>query len=147
MDPYLSLFLVSFAAATLLPAYSEVVFVGLLTAGYEPWLLWAWATAGNTLGAVVNWALGRYLLHFRDRRWFPFRTGTLDRAQNWFQRYGVWSLLLSWAPVGGDALTFVAGVMRVRFDVFVLLTAAGKGARYAILLGVVSWAGVTLPGA
>ncbi len=142
--PYLSLFLVSFAAATLLPAYSEVMVAGLMSAGYDPPALWAWATAGNTLGAAVNYVLGRYLLHFQERRWFPFRAGTLDRAQRWFQRYGVWSLLMSWAPVGGDALTFVAGVMRVRFDAFLALTALGKGMRYAILLGLVSWIGLTL---
>ncbi len=145
-DPYVSLFLVSFAAATLLPAYSEVMVAGLLAAGYDPPLLWGWATAGNTLGAVVNYVLGRHLLRFQDRRWFPFRSGALGRAQQWFQRYGVWSLLLSWAPVGGDALTFVAGVMRVRFALFLSLTALGKGARYAILLGLVSWMGLTLSG-
>jgi membrane protein YqaA with SNARE-associated domain len=141
VEGYLGLFLISFLAATLLPAYSEVVFAGMLSAGYAPLTLWAWATAGNTLGAVVNYVLGRFLLHFQDRRWFPFRPGTLERSQRWFQRYGVWSLLMAWAPVGGDALTFVAGVMRVRFPVFLVLTAAGKGARYAILLGLVNWVG------
>jgi membrane protein YqaA with SNARE-associated domain len=144
VEAYLGLFLISFVAATLLPAYSEVVFAGMLTAGYDPWSLWAWATAGNTLGAVLNYVMGRFLLQFQDRRWFPFRPGTLNRAQSWFQRYGVWSLLMAWAPVGGDALTFIAGVMRVRPDVFVLLTLSGKGMRYAILLGLVSWAGTTV---
>lgn len=143
MDPYVSLFLVSFAAATLLPAYSEVVFAGLLAAGHDPVALWAWATAGNTLGAVVNYLLGRFLLRFQDRRWFPFQPDTLGRAQRWFRRYGVWSLLMAWAPVGGDALTFVAGVMRVGFVPFLLLSGIGKGTRYAILLGLVSWAGLT----
>ncbi|MFW6092812.1 MAG: YqaA family protein [Pseudomonadota bacterium] len=146
MEAYLGLFLVSFLAATLLPAYSEVMFAGLLAAGHEPWALWAWATAGNTLGAMVNWLLGRYLLHFQDRRWFPFKPGALGRAQRWFQRYGVWSLLMAWAPVGGDALTFVAGVMRVRLDVFTVLTGIGKGVRYAIVLGLVSGIGVAFEG-
>lgn len=146
MEGYLGLFLISFLAATLLPAYSEVVFAGMLSAGYAPLALWGWATAGNTLGAVVNYLMGRFLLHFQDRRWFPFRPGTLERSQRWFQRYGVWSLLMAWAPVGGDALTFVAGVMRVRFPVFFALTAAGKGARYAILLGLVNWVGTQLTG-
>ncbi|WP_338113780.1 YqaA family protein [Thiococcus pfennigii] len=141
LEGYLGLFLVAFLAATLLPAYSEVVFAGLLAAGYEPLALWAWATAGNTLGSAVNWALGRYLLHYQDRRWFPFRPATLAPAQRWFQRYGVWSLLLAWAPIGGDALTFIAGLMRVRFDLFLLLTAIGKGARYAILLGLIEGVG------
>lgn len=143
MEAYLSLFLVSLAAATILPAYSEVMFAGLLAAGYEPLALWAWATAGNTLGAAVNWALARYLLRFQDRPWFPFRPDRLGRAQRWFQRYGVWSLLMAWAPVGGDALTFIAGFMRVRFDVFILLTGIGKGLRYAIVLGLVNLAGLT----
>ncbi len=135
LEGYLGLFLVAFLAATLLPAYSEVLFVGLLAAGYDPVALWAWATAGNTLGAAVNWLLGRYLLHYQDRSWFPFKPDTLGLAQGWFQRYGIWSLLLSWAPIVGDTLTFIAGLMGVRFSLFLLLTALGKGTRYAILLG------------
>lgn len=111
------------------------MFAGMLAAGYDPLNLWLWATAGNTLGAAVNWLLGRYLLHFQERRWFPFKVDTLGRAQTWFQRYGVWSLLFAWLPIGGDALTFIAGVMRVRFPIFFVLTGIGKGARYAILLG------------
>jgi membrane protein YqaA with SNARE-associated domain len=58
----------------------------------------------------------------------------LHHAQAWFQKYGVWTLLLSWMPIGGDALTFVAGVMRVRFDLFMLLVAIGKGVRYAVVI-------------
>ena len=140
-EGYLGLFLVAFLAATILPAYSEVVFAGLLVAGYDPLALWAWATAGNTLGAVVNWLLARYLLRFQDRKWFPVRAEALGHAQRWFQRYGVWSLLLAWAPIGGDALTVIAGLMRVRFDVFLILTALGKGGRYAILLGLIEGLG------
>ncbi|MFE8032319.1 YqaA family protein [Thiohalocapsa marina] len=144
VESYLGLFAVAFLAATLLPAYSEVLFAGLLAAGHAPLWLWAWATAGNTLGAAVNWMLGRYLLHFQHRRWFPFKPGTLGPAQRWFQRYGVWSLLLAWAPVVGDALTFIAGFMRVRFAVFLILTAAGKGIRYAMVLALVQGVGITL---
>ncbi|KAA1193271.1 DedA family protein [Pseudohalioglobus sediminis] len=135
MEAYLGLFASAFLAATLLPAYSEILFAGLLQAGYDPLLLLAWASAGNTLGAAVNWLLGRYLLHFQDRKWFPFKTDSLGAAQRWFNKWGVWSLLLAWMPIGGDALTFIAGMMRVRFWLFFLLTAVGKTARYAILLG------------
>lgn len=135
MDAYLGLFFAAFLAATLLPAYSEIMFVGLVAAGYDPLTLWAWASAGNTLGSAVNWALGRYLLHFQDRRWFPFKQESLGMAQRWFQKFGIWSLLLAWLPVGGDALTFIAGIMRVNFAIFFLLTFIGKATRYAILLG------------
>ena len=48
----------------------------------------------------------------------------------------MWSLLFAWLPVGGDALTFIAGVMRVRFVLFLVLVALGKGARYALIIWV-----------
>lgn len=135
MEAYFSLFFSAFLAATLVPAYSELVFAGLIAAGYDPLVLWAVASVGNTLGSAVNWCMGRYLLHFQDRQWFPFKSQSLETGQRWFRRYGVWSLLLAWAPVFGDALTFIAGVMRVHFGVFILLTGIGKAARYGILLG------------
>ncbi|MGC9387186.1 MAG: YqaA family protein [Hydrogenovibrio sp.] len=141
MDAYLSLFALSFLAATLFPAGSEVLLVGLAAAGNDPFTLWLWATAGNSLGSMVNYALGRYLLHFQDRRWFPIKPAALAKTQRWFQRYGTWSLLLAWAPIFGDALTLVAGIMRVRFIWFVLLVVTGKGLRYAMLLGIMGWLG------
>lgn len=144
MEAYLALFGVAFLAATVLPAYSEVLLAGLAAAGHDPLALWAWASAGNTLGAALNWLLGRFLLHFQGRSWFPFRPEMLRRSQRWFQRFGVWSLLFAWLPIGGDALTFIAGVMRVPFPVFLILTGIGKGARYAILLGLLGAAGALL---
>ncbi|MCB1926791.1 MAG: DedA family protein [Rhodocyclaceae bacterium] len=131
---YLLLFGSSFLAATILPFYSEVVLFAMLRDGGDAVPLVLTATAGNTLGAVVNWWLGRYLLNFQDRRWFYFKPAQIDKAQRWFQRYGVWTLLLAWMPVGGDPLTLIAGVMRVRLDVFVALVGLGKGLRYVTVV-------------
>lgn len=134
MTGYLLLAGSAFLAATLLPFSSEVVLLSMLAAGQHPFGLWVAASIGNTLGAVVNWGLGRYLLRFQDRAWFPVSPKQLARAQHWFQRYGVWSLLFSWLPGGGDALTFVAGLMRVKLVVFILLAGFGKAARYATVI-------------
>lgn len=132
---YFGLFLSAFLAATLLPIYSEAVIVALSGAGdFDPVLLVAVATAGNTLGSVVNWGLGKFFLQWSDRKWFPFSQRQLDRASNWFSRYGEWSLLLAWTPIIGDPLTFVAGVLKVRFVPFLLLVGTGKFARYALLV-------------
>lgn len=134
LESYLFLAATAFIAATLLPFYSEVVLVALLMRGADPGGVFLAATIGNTLGAVVNWYLGRFLLHFEDRSWFPFKPHQIHRAQAWFLRYGKWSLLMAWLPVGGDGLTFIAGVMRVPLGLFVILTGAGKGARYAVVI-------------
>ncbi|WP_166251809.1 YqaA family protein [Marinobacter salicampi] len=140
---YLTLFLTAFAAATLLPAYSEVLLGGLVTQGFSLWWLWFWATAGNTLGSVVNGIIGRQIERFKHKRWFPITEKQLVSAQNRFQRYGQWSLLMGWLPIGGDALTLVGGLMRVPWLNFVVLVAIGKGARYAAVLWLVIGAGAS----
>ena len=130
----LSLALTSFLSATLLPLASELSVAALILSGENPWLTLAVASFGNTLGAVVNWWLGGYLLSYQDARWFPVSRAQLARAQQRFQHFGVWSLLFAWLPLVGDPLTFVAGILRVRLSVFVLLTGAGKSARYAVVI-------------
>lgn len=131
---YTGLFLTAFLAATLVPLSSEAVLAAMIAAeGFDLALLIGIATLGNTLGAVVNWLLGRFCLRWRDRHWFPVGPEALDRASRWVGRYGVWTLLLSWLPVVGDPLTFAAGVLGIRFPVFLILVAIGKGARYAFV--------------
>ena len=139
---YWILFFSAFMAATILPFYSEVVLFALLRQGGDAATLVLVATIGNTLGAVVNWYLGRYLLHFQDRRWFYFSKKQIERAQAWFQRYGFWTLLLAWMPVGGDALTLIAGIMRVRLWLFILLVGLGKGLRYVSVVYLQGWSGI-----
>ena len=132
------LFLAAFAAATLLPAQSELLLVGVLLRGDWPaWLPVVVATAGNVLGSVVNWGLGRGVARFSGRRWFPVKPAALARATGWYARYGLWSLLASWVPVIGDPLTVAAGVLRTPLWLFVLLVTLAKGGRYALLAAMV----------
>ncbi|WP_442583047.1 YqaA family protein [Mesorhizobium sp. ASY16-5R] len=130
------LFATAFFAATLLPVQSETVLVGLQLAGYHLEPLVIVASIGNTLGAVVNWALGRGVEHYRDRRWFPVSPAALGRTTSWYRRWGRWSLLLSWAPLGGDALTVAAGVLREPFWSFLILVAIAKTGRYIVLAAI-----------
>ncbi|MCH8836080.1 MAG: DedA family protein [Proteobacteria bacterium] len=135
MEGYLGLFFSALLAATILPFSSEAVLAALYAVDrYDAVLLWLVASVGNTLGGLVNWVLGRFCLHWRDRRWFPVTLESLRRAQQWFGRYGTWSLLFAWLPVVGDPLTFAAGVMRVNVWVFLVLVGIGKAARYALVL-------------
>lgn len=139
MNGYAALALGAFLAATLLPLSSEAMLAALVAArGHDLAVLFTVALVANTAGSCVNWLLGRYLLHWQDRRWFPVKPTALHRAQDWFQRWGMWSLLLAWLPVVGDPLTFAAGVLRVPFGRFLVLTAIGKAARYGAVVGLAS---------
>lgn len=134
MIGYLSLFASALIAATVLPMQSEAVLVGLLLNGsHSVGVLLGVATVGNVLGSVVNWVLGRFLLRYRDQRWFPVNDQQLHRAQGWYHRYGRWSLLGSWLPIVGDPLTVVAGVMREPLVPFLVLVTVAKGTRYLVL--------------
>ena len=129
-----ALFLSAFGAATLLPLQSEEVLVGLLLRDPDAWLtLLLVATLGNVRGSLGNWLLGRAIERFREKRWFPFSASQLQSAQRRYQRWGQWSLLLSWMPVIGDPLTLIAGIMREPFWRFLLLVTLAKAGRYLVV--------------
>lgn len=128
---YGGLFVAAFVAATLLPAQSEALLAGLIIRGeFSFALLILVATAGNVLGSLINWLLGRQIDRFKDRRWFPANPTTLQRAEGWYRRYGRWSLLLSWVPIIGDPLTLMAGALREPLWSFLALVGSAKFVRY-----------------
>ena len=131
---YLSLFFISFLAATILPFSSELTLVGLIsTSNYDNLLLLIIASFGNVLGSVVNWGLGFYSRNLTTKKWFPFKETQIERSSKWFSKFGKWSLLFAWVPILGDPLTLVAGLLRVRFLDFIILVAIGKVSRYLII--------------
>lgn len=131
---YVGLALSACIAATLLPMQSEAALVALLT--LKPGAVVSLVTVaslGNVVGSQINWWLGTQLHRWQQRRWFPATVEQLARAQRWYQRYGRWSLLLSWMPIIGDPLTLVAGVLREPFWRFTLMVSIAKTGRYIIL--------------
>ncbi len=94
------------------------------------------ATLGNILGSVINYWLGWFSGRFVGRRWFPVKPNTLERARNWYARYGRFSLLLSWMPIIGDPITVAAGIMREPLWRFLLLVTIAKAGRYLVVAAV-----------
>ena len=129
---YFSLFLTSFASATLLPGGSEALFVYLLSEHLSPILLLVIATLGNTLGSFVNYILGKYATDFALRKNY-MKEKHLQKATSLFEKYGAWSLLFSWLPIIGDPLTFVAGIVRYAWWKFVIIVGIAKLARYVFV--------------
>jgi membrane protein YqaA with SNARE-associated domain len=136
MLTYAGLFAAAFLAATLLPAQSEAVLLGLMVMDRYPVpLLFPVASAGNILGSSLNYAVGRYLAGSASVQ-RHVRTSHRDRAEQWYRRYGKWSLLASWVPVIGYPLTVVAGVLREPFLAFVRIVTASKAGRYLVLAAI-----------
>jgi len=129
---YLTLFFSAFGAATLLPIASEAVLVYDIMAGYNLYVLLIVATIGNTLGSCVNYFLGKKGLDYLEHKKYVKIT-SFKKAETMFDRFGAVVLLLSWVPLIGDPLTFVAGVLHYDFKKFFLLVLFAKGMRYIVL--------------
>ena len=138
---YLSLFVVSFMVATIVPFGSEIYFATLLSINeYNSLLLLIAASIGNILGSVFNWICGYYVTFIIQKKWFPINQNQITKATNFFLKYGKWSLLLAWVPFIGDPLTFVAGTLRYTFLPFLILVSIGKIARYLVIYFSALWA-------
>lgn len=132
-----ALFASAFVSATLLPGGSEIALGALVVERHHlPWVLITTATAGNTLGGMTTYLLG-YLVAAGFPKERLARPG-YRRALDWLQRWGPPTLLLSWLPLVGDPLCWLAGWLRMRPAIAVFFIAAGKLARYWVIVRLVS---------
>lgn len=132
-----TLFLIAFVSATLLPMGSEPALFGLIK--LNPELFWPAvlvATAGNTLGGAVSWAMGWGSHSLVDK---VRHSDTHLRALDWLERIGPKACLLSWLPAIGDPLCAVAGWLRLPFWPCLVYMAIGKFARYVTMTAVLLW--------
>lgn len=95
------LFAVAFTAATIVPGSSELALAASIAAnpGYTV-TLFLTALAGNVLGSVLNWALGRWAAGLTGKKGFPITLQQLARASALFNRYGYWLLDLCGSTSG-----------------------------------------------
>lgn len=130
------MFFSGFLSSTLLPGNSEIVFSTLvsqrLIAGEEQNVipLWLIATFSNSLGSLTTY-LAAFLLPTPSR--LKNYTKTSVWAFNFIQKYGAYSLLLSWLPVVGDLLCGIAGWLRLPLGKCTCLIVIGKALRYAVI--------------
>ncbi|SFV53366.1 hypothetical protein MNB_SV-3-199 [hydrothermal vent metagenome] len=130
---YITLFIVSFLAATLLPLGSEGLLIYDISENDSLILLWSFATAGNVLGSMANYWLGLKGEAYLERKGHLSKE-KMQKTRKFFAKYGGWTLFLSWVPIVGDPLTFAAGVLRYNFKWFLVIVVLAKGLRYAVVL-------------
>ena len=127
------LFTSAFLSSTLLPGGSEAVLVYLSAeTNSSPLTLLLVAAAGNTLGGMSSWLIGRLIACKYPARGLV--KSEHRKAMARLQRWGSPLLLLSWLPLIGDPLCVAAGWLRLHWLLSLLFIAAGKTARYALLL-------------
>lgn len=126
---YLILFISAFVSATLFPLGSEALFIYDIKQEHSIVLLLLVATLGNTLGSCVNYYLGLKGEAFCERKNY-IKKESIEKYKKFFDKFG---LLLSWMPIIGDPITFVAGILKYNFKLFFIIVLIAKFLRYAIL--------------
>ncbi len=130
---YLYLFLNSFISATLFPLGSEALLLYYLSINLNFIYLLAFASVGNTLGSILNYWFGlkgeQYLLEKN-----MIKEKNIIKYKKYFDKYGAYTLLLSWMPIIGDGFTLIAGILKYDIKQFIILVFIAKFSRYAFLI-------------
>ena len=128
------MFISAFLAGSILPFSSEAVMVALLAAGVNPWILFAAASAGNTLGGVTCYYVRRMVPADRGQHSFHIKERHMQRAHTLVARWGAWMGLLCWVPIIVDAILVTLGIMRSNPLTTNLTMLVGRTLRYAVVL-------------
>jgi membrane protein YqaA with SNARE-associated domain len=133
MYTYLSLFITSFLASTVLPLGSEALVVLLIRSDHNFCAVVLLATLGNYLGACTTYYIGLKGRSGIIEKYLSISVKELERADRWFKRYGAYILLFTWVPLVGDAITVSGGLLKLDFSTFSIYVLIGKFARYLAL--------------
>ncbi|MHB8101388.1 MAG: YqaA family protein [Methanosarcina sp.] len=126
---YLNLFVLSFLASTVLPLGSEALVVALIYQGFSPFTVIMVATVGNYVGSCTTYYLGLKGRPVLEKYLSP-SPEKLEKSEKLFKKYGIYTLLFTWVPGVGDAITMVAGLTQLPFRSFSILVFLGKFGRY-----------------
>jgi membrane protein YqaA with SNARE-associated domain len=125
------LFVVSFLAATVLPLGSEWLLVLMIAQGFSIAETVIAASVGNYVGSCTTFVIGLYGSTFIINKVLRIDSAQLERAKRIYEKYGTWSLLMSWVPIIGDPICLVAGIFKVGWFRYSVLVFIGKFVRYA----------------
>jgi len=150
---YLGLFLLLLVENLFPPIPSEVILplAGFLVGRGEFGFLGALvaSTAGALVGAFILYAVGRWggrTVILRYGRILRFTNKDLDRANDWFERYGAWIVLFARLIPGiRSVISVPAGALKMPILQFAVLTTAGSALWNTLLIGLGMFLGRNWP--
>ena len=136
---YIGLFVGAFLAATIIPFSSDVMLVGLLAIGGNPYISVVVATLGNWLGGLTSYWLGRLGKWEWLEKWFKVKKETIEKQQHRIEKYGSLLAFFTWLPLIGDVMAIGLGFYRVEAKGVAVFMLMGKCARYVMWALIFYW--------
>ncbi|MBP3252551.1 MAG: DedA family protein [Prevotella sp.] len=131
---YWGMMAAAFLAGSFFPFSSEAVMLALMATGLDTWQLVVYGTAGNVLGSVLNYCVGRMGRMEWIEHYLYVKPESLQRAERFMANRGAWMGFFAFLPVLGSAITIVLGLMRANPLITLLSITLGKFLRYLVLL-------------
>lgn len=131
---YWGMFLAAFLAGSFFPFSSEAVMLALLAAGMDGGRLVVYGTAGNVLGSMFNYGVGRMGRLDLIEKYLHVKKKDLDKARRFMAGRGAWMGFFAFLPILGSAITILLGLMRSNITISLTSITAGKLLRYILLV-------------
>lgn len=128
------MFLAAFLAGSFFPFSSEAVMLALLAMGLNPWELMVYGTAGNVLGSVFNYCVGRLGKEEWFEKYLHVKPEHIEKARRFMRGRGALMGFFAFIPILGSAITILLGLMRANIVVTFVSITAGKLIRYILLI-------------
>jgi membrane protein YqaA with SNARE-associated domain len=138
----------SFAESSFFPVPPDVMLMPMSLAQPPRAIYFATITTlASVIGGIAGYAIGHFALDWvaplihEGGRW----AAAYGKASQWFGRWGFWAVLIAgFSPIPYKVFTISAGALSMAFVPFVLASAVGRGARFFLVAGLLSWGGAAM---
>ena len=132
-----ALFLLAFTESSFFPIPPDVLLIALAMGMPQKAFRYAWiCTAGSVLGGMFGFFIGLKFFSLVGIKILELY-GVMDKfalVQSYYLTYDVWFVgIAGFTPIPYKVFTIAAGVFRMNFFKFVIVSAATRGARFFIV--------------
>lgn len=134
----------SFAEASFFPVPPDVMLAPMsLAKPNRAWHFAMLATLGSALGGVFGYLIGHFAFDIAE----PYINSmgyaeAFMQTKTWFDEWGVWVVFIAgFSPIPYKVFTIAAGTVSMTFLPFVIASIIGRGARFFLVAGLISWGG------
>ncbi|HID46448.1 MAG TPA: DedA family protein [Chromatiaceae bacterium] len=134
----------SFSESSFFPVPPDVMLAPMSLARPEKaWLFAFITTLASVVGGIAGYFLGLWAFDFIEPLLHDI--GYYEKylqVHAWFDEWGFWAIFVAgFSPIPYKLFTITAGVISMTFLPFVLASAVGRGGRFFLVAGLMSWGG------
>ena len=136
---------ITFAESVFFPIPPDVLLAPMVLA--KPEKAWYFASL-TTIASIIGGSVGYLLGYLMFEPWiqplineFGYQE-RFNTAMTWFGEWGVWVVFIAgFSPIPYKIFTVSAGFLQMAFIPFFIVSAIGRGMRFFLVAGLISWGG------